>query len=197
MRELKILMYLNGAGGAPKVIGCTKDAYVCTCCGTKTFSKVVDTTIHQEVLLDAILNIAIRLQEIHCKGISHNHLIEENIMYDEETGTFNINDFGSNCAMGERLNFRATTEKLDEVDWMAPEAKHGEPVSPRSDVYSLGVLLGRSIFGFNSPNHLAATLAGKSICEDPDDRPSLEEFIDALQFLQDVDNKLFLNKATE
>jgi len=75
----------------------------------------------------------------HSKGIIHRDLKPGNIWLDED-GAAKIGDFGLAVATDRS---RLTVEKLmvGTVNYMPPEQATGAPLTPRADLYSLGVML--------------------------------------------------------
>ncbi|XP_066981240.1 uncharacterized protein [Macrobrachium rosenbergii] len=176
--ELKIMSYLDGAGGAPKVIAASEREFLCTYSGARTLRDFInDATVSQECLLRDIAQVSERVREVHAKSIVHNDIKEDNVVYDEVSRTFSLIDFGLSTHVGESLSFIDDPAEFKRLDWMAPEVKRGEGATPKSDVYSLGVMLGNAIFQFQHPNAVALTLVGRAISEGAEERPSLEEFI--------------------
>lgn len=103
--------------------------------------------------LGRLLDIAVPLTEAlgsaHRKGITHRDLKPSNVMVTSE-GRVKILDFGlakSTFAAadgGQELPTEALTVEghiLGTVAYMSPEQAEGQPVDPRSDVFSLGILL--------------------------------------------------------
>ncbi|XP_064081413.1 serine/threonine-protein kinase pim-3-like [Macrobrachium nipponense] len=178
VKELRIMSYLDGAGGAPKIIAASEKEFLCTYSGARTLRDFIkDVTVSQECLLRDIAQVSERVREVHEKSIVHNDIKEDNVVYDEPNRTFNLIDFGLSTHVGESLATVDDPDEFKRLDWMAPEVKRGEGATPRSDVFSLGVLLGNAIFQFRHPNAVALTLVGWATSEAVMERPSLEEFI--------------------
>jgi hypothetical protein len=85
------------------------------------------------------------LGEAHRLGITHRDLKPQNIMIDEE-GKARIMDFG----IARSQETRGVTEEgliIGTPDYMSPEQVEGGEAEPRSDVYSLGVVLYEMVTG--------------------------------------------------
>jgi serine/threonine-protein kinase len=78
------------------------------------------------------------LAAVHQKGVIHRDVKTKNVMR-EEGGRLVLMDFGSGslAEMEEGAEIGVAGTPL----YMAPEILRGEPATPRSDIYSLGVLL--------------------------------------------------------
>lgn len=89
------------------------------------------------------------LRAFHRNDIIHQDLKPSNIMIDR-TGTVKIIDFGSVRVAGlEELRGPGTMATLlGTRDYTAPEYLRGEPPTPRSDQYSLGVIAYEMLTGF-------------------------------------------------
>ena len=100
-----------------------------------------------------LCDIAVPLTEAvgtaHSQGITHRDLKPSNVMV-TEAGGVKVLDFGlaksafSAMDGGQELPTEALTAEghiLGTVAYMAPEQAEGKPVDPRSDVFSLGILL--------------------------------------------------------
>jgi serine/threonine protein phosphatase PrpC len=94
-----------------------------------------------ETVLGIIEQIARGLQAFHRLEMVHQDLRPANIMIDR-TGTVKIIDFGSTRVAGvlEARPSVDANEVLGTVQYTAPEYLLGEGGSPRSDLYSLGVI---------------------------------------------------------
>ena len=114
-------------------------------------------------LRDVLVQVCDGLAYVHGLGLVHRDLKPSNIMVDDQRRA-RIMDFGlvklpvdppeSHCIVGT-------------YQYMPPEQAHGEPVDPRADLYSLGVILfemlcGRPPFSAATPDEL-----WEQICLDP------------------------------
>jgi serine/threonine-protein kinase len=81
--------------------------------------------------------IAAGLAAAHDKGLIHRDLKPANVMLDER-GTVRVTDFG---LAGTAEDFTKGNIREGTPQYMAPEQLRGESVTPRSDIYSLGLVL--------------------------------------------------------
>jgi ABC-type oligopeptide transport system substrate-binding subunit len=89
--------------------------------------------------------LAEALDTAHKHGVVHRDLKPENILFDEGGNAY-LTDFGiAKDLGGERLT--STGDIVGSVDYLAPEQAKGEPVTPRTDIYSLGVVLYEVLVG--------------------------------------------------
>ena len=110
-----------------------------------------------ETVRGIVEQIARGLRAFHRKEMLHQDLRPDNIMIDR-TGTAKIIDFGSTKITGvaETAPSAGPDEILGTVQYTAPEYFLGENGSPRSDMFSLGVityqmLTGKLPYGARSP----------------------------------------------
>ncbi|MBM3285548.1 MAG: hypothetical protein FJY81_06710, partial [Candidatus Aminicenantes bacterium] len=102
--------------------------------------------------------VAEGLGEAHKLGVVHRDLKPGNIMIDKD-GNAKIMDFG----IARSLTLPGTTAEgmiIGTPEYMSPEQVEGRPVDPRSDIYSLGIILyemvtGRPPFGGDTPFSVA------------------------------------------
>jgi serine/threonine protein kinase len=101
-----------------------------------------------ETVRDIIEQIARGLQAFHRMEMLHQDLRPDNIMIDR-TGTAKIIDFGSTRIPGiaDDPLLGMQNEILGTVQYTAPEYFLGEGGSPRSDIFSLGVITYQMLTG--------------------------------------------------
>ena len=74
----------------------------------------------------------------HARGVVHRDVKPDNILLDDVTGRALLADFG--IAQVRRGGAVGQARILGTAAFMSPEQARGEPVDPRSDIYSLGVV---------------------------------------------------------
>jgi WD40 repeat protein/serine/threonine protein kinase len=89
------------------------------------------------MLLD---QVALALGAAHRQGVVHRDVKPANILFDEEGNAY-LSDFGiaKDVAVAEVAAPGGTPSSL--AYYLSPEEVQGEPVTPRSDIYSLGMVL--------------------------------------------------------
>jgi serine/threonine protein kinase len=102
-------------------------------------------------LLEIAIPLADAVSHAHRAGLTHRDLKPDNIMIDKE-GRLRVLDFGL-AKRHDQPDSSGTTQAvapteitregtiLGTVSYMSPEQAEGRPVDPRSDVFSLGVIL--------------------------------------------------------
>jgi eukaryotic-like serine/threonine-protein kinase len=98
----------------------------------------------QEALAYAI-EIARGLTVAHSRSMVHRDIKPQNVLIDPE-GRAKLTDFGISRQL-EQDGMTATGRVLGTTDYVAPEQAMGRGVDPRSDVYSLGVVLYEMLIG--------------------------------------------------
>jgi ABC-type oligopeptide transport system substrate-binding subunit/predicted Ser/Thr protein kinase len=89
--------------------------------------------------------IADALNVAHKQGVVHRDLKPENILLDDDGNAY-LTDFGiAKDIGGEALT--KTGKIVGSVDYLAPEQAKGEEVTPRTDIYGLGVVLYEMLTG--------------------------------------------------
>jgi eukaryotic-like serine/threonine-protein kinase len=98
----------------------------------------------QEAIAYAI-EVARGLGVAHARNMVHRDIKPQNVLIDEE-GRAKLTDFGISRQL-EQDGVTATGRVLGTTDYVAPEQAMGKDVDPRSDVYSLGVVLYEMLVG--------------------------------------------------
>jgi hypothetical protein len=123
-------------------------------------ARVDSETLARE-LLDA-------LGHIHAAGIVHRDVKPANVLVGPDARP-RLTDFG--IAQAEDwTGLTETGQVIGTLKYLAPEVARGQPATPRSDLYSLGVLLSEVSAGDRSPN--LARLIDWLMAADPSQRPS-------------------------
>jgi tRNA A-37 threonylcarbamoyl transferase component Bud32 len=98
----------------------------------------------QEAIAYAI-EIARGLSVAHARNMVHRDIKPQNILIDHE-GRAKLTDFGISRQL-EQDGMTATGRVLGTTDYVAPEQAMGRKVDPRTDIYSLGVVLYEMLIG--------------------------------------------------
>ncbi len=96
-------------------------------------------TIPWPEVLDMTLKICSALRHVHDNGIIHRDIKPPNILI-SSTGEIKLTDFGIARIFAAR-HLTATGGVVGTAEFLSPEQAAGKPVTKRSDLYSLGVLL--------------------------------------------------------
>jgi eukaryotic-like serine/threonine-protein kinase len=121
----------------------------------------VDSETLARELLDA-------LGHIHAAGIVHRDVKPANVLVGPDARP-RLTDFGIARA-DDWTGLTETGQVIGTLKYLAPEVARGQPATPQSDLYSLGVLLSEVSAGDRSPN--LARLIDWLMAADPAQRPS-------------------------
>jgi serine/threonine protein kinase len=91
------------------------------------------------IVAGCLHDVASALAHAHARGIVHRDIKAENILIDRATGRALVSDFGI-ARLADAQPLTATGQLLGTVYYVSPEQVSGEPIDPRSDLYSLGVV---------------------------------------------------------
>jgi len=119
------------------------------------FEYVEGVTLKQRINRDGALDpqeaiayaieIARGLSVAHSRNLVHRDIKPQNVLIDGE-GRAKLTDFGISRQL-EQDGMTATGRVLGTTDYVAPEQAMGRKVDPRSDIYSLGVVLYEMLVG--------------------------------------------------
>ena len=113
--------------------------------GRTVKDRIAERPLKLEEALDIAVQTAQGLQAAHEKGIVHRDIKGANLMVTPQ-GQVKIMDFGlAQLAEGSKLTKTATI--LGTPAYMSPEQAQRQPTDPRTDVWSLGVVLYEMVTG--------------------------------------------------
>lgn len=119
-----------------------------------------DGPLDAVALRSLLLDVADALENAHERGIIHRDVKPSNIMIATD-GRAKLGDFGIARAI-EGVSETKTGEVLGTPQYLSPEQARGEPASPASDLYSLGVVAQELLTGekpFDRGTPVATALA--------------------------------------
>jgi eukaryotic-like serine/threonine-protein kinase len=110
--------------------------------------------------LELTLAVADGLAFAHDEGLVHRDVKPQNVLLSRE-GEVKVTDFGIARSLEVEQGVTQTGTVLGTGEYLAPEQASGKPVSPATDVYSLGVVLWELLAGdvpFSGENFVAVAL---------------------------------------
>jgi serine/threonine-protein kinase len=119
--------------------------------------------------VELALAVADGLAFAHTHGLVHRDVKPQNVLLSRE-GDVKVTDFGIARSLDVEHGMTQTGTVLGTGEYLAPEQASGKPVSPATDVYSLGVVLWELLAGdvpFTGENFVAVAL--RHVNEPPPD----------------------------
>jgi eukaryotic-like serine/threonine-protein kinase len=110
--------------------------------------------------VELALAVADGLAFAHTHGLVHRDVKPQNVLLSRE-GDVKVTDFGIARSLDVEHGVTQTGTVLGTGEYLAPEQASGKPVSPATDVYSLGVVLWELLVGdvpFSGENFVAVAL---------------------------------------
>ena len=105
------------------------------------------------------IEVAQALEVAHERGMVHRDVKPQNVLIDS-TGRAKLTDFGISRQLDEE-GMTGEGRVVGTTDYVAPEQAMGKPVDPRSDVYSLGIVLFEMLTGdvpFQAENQVGVAM---------------------------------------
>jgi eukaryotic-like serine/threonine-protein kinase len=102
--------------------------------------------IHPDRAADITADIASALGFAHRNGVVHRDVKPGNVLMTPQ-GQVKVTDFGIARAVSSQDNLTQTGTVMGTATYFSPEQAKGESVDPRSDVYSLGIVLYEMLAG--------------------------------------------------
>jgi predicted Ser/Thr protein kinase len=90
--------------------------------------------------VELVLQVADGLAFAHDHGIVHRDVKPQNVLVTAD-GDAKVTDFGIARSLDGDLSMTQTGTVLGTMSYLSPEQARGEPVTPSTDIYSLGVVL--------------------------------------------------------
>ena len=130
------------------------------------------------------------LDHIHSAGVVHRDVKPSNVLIDGDGGS-KLTDFGI-ARPSDATQLTQTGHVIGTLSYMAPEVKEGGEADTRSDLYSLGAVLGEVVRA--APDPAVAVLAGELAAKRPERRPPSAAA--ALAMLPTADTAVAAQEAT-
>ena len=113
----------------------------------KTIKEYINEegALEPKVAVHYALGVAAALIQAHIHDVVHCDIKSQNILIDS-TGTAKVTDFGIARAIGP-LCQQTQENVIGSVHYLSPEQACGQPITPKSDLYSLGVVLFEMLTG--------------------------------------------------
>ena len=111
-------------------------------------------------VLDIVAQTASALQAAHQAGLVHRDIKPGNLLITPE-GRVKITDFGI-ARIADQVPLTATGQVMGTVQYLSPEQASGQPASPTTDVYSLGIVAYEALAGrrpFTGESQVAIAMA--------------------------------------
>src|SRR3954454_14264177 len=130
-----------------------------------------DHVLPTDKVLDIVSQTALALHAAHAAGLVHRDIKPGNLLITPE-GRVKITDVGI-ARIADQVPLTATGQVMGTVQYLSPEQASGQPASPATDVYSLGIVAYEALAGqrpFTGESQVAIAMA--QINEQPPELPN-------------------------
>lgn len=117
-------------------------------------------TMPPDRVLDVVAQTAMALHAAHAAGLVHRDIKPGNLLVTPD-GRVKITDFGI-ARITDQVPLTATGQVMGTVQYLSPEQASGQPASPATDIYSLGIVAYEALAGhrpFTGESQVAIAMA--------------------------------------